>query len=243
MERLRSISGDLNQTNVGLLRELLEHTSSEVRFAAAGRVGEMGDESHAVLVHPLLQDRSPDVRFAAAEALGSIGGGGSHRHLIRSLADPSALVRMQAAESLGILRASSAIKPLVFLLNDPDELVRGYAAEALGDIGNRRAAKALRTRLQVEHRNASRVRILAGLYKLGDRGSLPKILRFLNIRSYHVRCAAAAILDEIAERSTSHDILEALRTRLRKESTVAARDSIERSIESISSRFPAAPVR
>jgi len=88
----------------------------------------------------------PTVRVAAAYALGQIGSEVAVTALTSVLNDRSASadIRGHCAEALGNLRAPSAFSTLIDTLRDDEAAVRFWSAYALGELGDERAASALK---------------------------------------------------------------------------------------------------
>lgn len=88
----------------------------------------------------------PTVRVAAAYALGQIGSEVVVTTLTSVLNDRSASadIRAHCAEALGNLRAPSAFRTLINTLRDDEAEVRFWSAYALGELGDARAASALK---------------------------------------------------------------------------------------------------
>lgn len=217
-----------------LLFEALEDKHYAIRSEAIQVFCEIGIDSDADKLFPLLKDAHYEVRYLVAETLGLFKNRKSIVHLIDSLDDIDEVVRLNSAESLGKLKAREAIAKLIEKLNDKNELVRGYAAEALGEIGDKLTIPELKRALSVEKRNASRVRILSALFKLGEESSLSAIIKMLNTKSYRVRCATANILTELAVENNIIEIYASLEQRLKKEKTVAVKSTIARSLSDLS---------
>lgn len=96
-----------------------------------------------VLQSPTVHARA---RVAAAYALGHIGSETGVAALVSVLANRTERpdVRGHCAEALGTLRASSAFSVLIDCLRDDNAEVRFWSAYALGELGDARAAPALK---------------------------------------------------------------------------------------------------
>ena len=115
-------------------------------------------ESDAASFASLLQSSTvhPMTRVAAAYALGQIGSEVGTTALVSVLENraESANLRGHCAEALGNLRAPSAFGTLIDTLRDDDTQVRFWSAYALGEIGDARAASALK---EIAERDQGRV--------------------------------------------------------------------------------------
>lgn len=211
-----------------MLLKALHDRNYAVRSVAVEALGIIGNDEIIDEILPLLQDPHYEVRYVVAETLGFFKSKKAIIPLIDSLKDTDEVVRLNAAESLGKLKAKEAIPALIEKLSDRNELVRGYAAEAIGEIGDKKTIKVLTNALEGEKRNASKVRILEALFKLGLESSLYSIIKMLNTRSYRVRCATVNILTELANDNNRDEIYSALEKRLQREQTVAVQSSIVR---------------
>jgi hypothetical protein len=72
-----------------------------------------------------------------------------------------------------------------------------------------------------------RVCLLYALYELGVRDVLSEFLVGLRHDFYRVRCATANLSCQLADASNRDDIVSALRTALERETSAAARTTIE----------------
>jgi HEAT repeat protein len=154
--------------------------------------------------------------------------------LARALTDPNLLVRVQAAESIGTRVNQRTRTALRRALNDKSPLVRSYVAAALGRTGGHSDRMLLRRRVVQERYGTAKLGFLEGLWLIGDRSVFADALRLVENRDYRVRCAAASALAfTFFNRHTRERIVAALRERLRRETTVAARSTIVRSLARI----------
>ena len=186
----------------------------------------------------LLTDRSPEVRMRAAEALARlVPHGSAPLALVSALEDPDVLVRTAAAESLGDIGDLRTRTALRSALNDRSSWIRRNAAESIGSMKNRRDVAILRKRINVERSSSAKLGLYAGLYCLGDRGMLEFMLKGLASRQYRVRCATANMLAHVISRPDDRAVaIEALRDALQRESTVAARSSMQRGLVDLKKR-------
>ena len=101
------ISGcETQEQEVKKLIKALQHKNSQVRRAAAGKLGEIGEDAKDAVpaLTIALQDESRDVRTSAAGALGAIGKSAidAAPALIKTLQNPE--VRWHAEEALAKIR-------------------------------------------------------------------------------------------------------------------------------------------
>jgi HEAT repeat protein len=174
-----------------LIKALSYQRDKNIRKAAAGFLGQMGEP---LAVGPLvvaLKDEAWIVREAAAEALGKIGGTGAVEPLIAAIADQdrSRDVSEAAAKALGEIGAPRAVEPLIKALEDGRANLRCAAARALGEIGDSCGVEPLIAKLafrdEDEERQEARFR----------RGEIPSRFNF----SSAIREAAAEALGKIAD--------------------------------------------
>jgi HEAT repeat protein len=139
---------------------------------ALGNLGEHAKEATLALL-PLLEDPVPAVSEAAAEAIGSIGAGPEIiTRILTILKEGSVQARRAAMSTLSLLESPLAYDPLLDGLLDGDAQVRQRAIAALGELGERRAAPAMRRRLRHDTEAGVRAEAAYRLGTLGDEGSL-----------------------------------------------------------------------
>ena len=208
----------------GLIKALCYRKDANVRQAAAGALGEIGD---ALAVAPLiaaLKD-STYVRLAALDALGQIGapavepviaaltdedrdlrhyasvalkriGVPAVERLIAAFPYGDASMREAVAAALGEIGDPLAIPTLLDALDDRSRQVRWNAANALGKIGDPRAVEPLIAALEDE---ASVVRQFAAyaLAKIRDPRAVKPLVASLKDGDLSVRRAATEALDQL----------------------------------------------
>lgn len=124
-----------------LIAELIKQFEDEdpqVRFEAAQKLGEVGEEAIDPLVK-LLKSDNHQMRKYATVALKNMGSEKVADILIAALKDPDFGVRKFSAKALGELKSSKAVGPLLETLEDEDWGVRLAVMKALGDIGDEKA--------------------------------------------------------------------------------------------------------
>jgi HEAT repeat protein len=207
-----------------LARESLKHQSAFVRRVALESLTALRppDLKHALLDG--LSDRSWEVRVAALEGLESVLARTRRcpaqvRPLLR---DPNRLVRTQTAELLGAVGDREMLPGLIILLRDRFPLVRRYAAEAIGRVGAARDRAVLEGRIKKERSTNARVGLYHGLYLLGSRDILPKLISMLTNKNYLIRSAVAASLQDTSRYQSDARLADrAIRDVLKREHTSA----------------------
>jgi len=125
------------------LSDVLEQDPvSEVRWAAAATIGEIGDPR--AIRHLIKALRDPDrfVRYGAATALGQL------RWQPKNPKDRAfARIGLQDWDAVGAM-GQDAVEPLTSLIHDPDGEVRMRIIETLGRIGGTNSARACTTQLR-----------------------------------------------------------------------------------------------
>jgi HEAT repeat protein len=117
--------------------------NQEVRVAAIGLLGQIGDRNVLDVLRSQTEDPEPQIRAAAIRGLGAIGGRTAQPDVLRLMSDPEPLVRAAAVHAA----VQAGLRPLapamVELLSDEDEQVRQAAAQALAALGDQSAVPAL----------------------------------------------------------------------------------------------------
>jgi HEAT repeat protein len=141
-----------------------------------------------------MRDDQPRIRRAATWTVGAIvpppAGAAVEAALAANLRDPDHGVREAAARVAGAVRAGSLGDALVAAMNDDRKDVQLAAMRALGDIGEKRAASALRERFEHERRGDAAEAALDGLARLADPGSQPVFFAHVGSKDADLRRAA-----------------------------------------------------
>ena len=209
----------VRMTALDVLLEGLNDTDVEVRKAAAGALGELGEvRAITLLMQSALFDADADVRKSAAESLGKLDSHGVVRLLGERLTDRDSAVRILVAQALGNLGDLTAIDPLLrAALYDEDAGVRQAAALALGSLKHSRALDLIVDELTNDD---PRVRAAAA-EALGHLGDLPHLVRWLQTMLFGsalydfdvgVRRAAVGALSRLDHAEAMTMLLEALRS-------------------------------
>lgn len=179
-----------------------------VRFEPGRVVARMKDRRDMAGLVRLLERGDPSVRHLAAVALGDLGDPAALHALLGALSGPDAEgVRWRAAEGLARI-GGPAVGGLAALTVDDDPDVRWKAIVALGDIGDARAAPALRDRLADPDRFV-RGRAVSALARLGAQ-SLSLMLEALADPDPRVRQGAAEVLGQLEDPAAVDGLLGAL---------------------------------
>jgi HEAT repeat protein len=169
-----------------------------VRFAAAGALGQIGDERAVEPLLQLLRDERQSVRSAAVSALEKIGDERAVEPLLQLLRDEKPFERQRAAEALGEIGDERAVEPLLQLLRDKDGFVRNATAWALRRFGDQRAVEPL---LQLLRDENSHIRKTAAgaLGRIGDERAVEPLFQLLGDNDNLVRLTAAEALWAITQ--------------------------------------------
>jgi HEAT repeat protein len=207
-----------------LAQESLNHQSAFVRRIALESLTALRPPGLKRALLDGLFDRSWEVRVAALEGLESVLARTRQcpsqvRSLLR---DPNRLVRTQTAELIGVIGDRKMLPGLIILLRDRFPLVRRYASEAIGRLRPVRGRVILEGRLKKELSTNARVGLYHGLYLLGAREILPKLISMLTNTNYLIRSAVAASLQDTSRYQTDARLAErAIRELLKREHTSA----------------------
>jgi HEAT repeat protein len=234
LEKLKKVSNiKLKQ---GLVKALKDK-SPTVRGFAVETIGQQGFNELLKHILPFLEDPNSEVRMLTIEAISKLADGETYLDkVISCLRDKDELVRVTAAENLGKMANAKALHHLELSLNDSSELVRSYAAASIGSIGQSNSIKILEEYLSNEVDNRSKIGFYTGLYNLGEKKYLTKLIGLINCADYKVRCAVANTLSNLDMSSLEiSEAINALKQALNKEPTVATKSSIENSLIHLSS--------
>jgi HEAT repeat protein len=145
---------------VPALVEQLGGADPDLRQAAAGVLGAVGDRRAAAALAARLADPDVNVRAAAAEALGKIGGPEAAGTLVAAIDTDDPTLRLAAVEALAALRICPPARRVEALL--ADRALRRPAYRALGACDEPEAA-ALLARGLAETARGAREAALAGI--------------------------------------------------------------------------------
>lgn len=114
-----------------LVNILLNHTSGEVRGAAAIVLFRMGHEKTRQAFTKALEDQDLSVRLIASGALYKFGDLKALNFIIKTLKDPSQEIRLSAVAILAEIGDTRSVELLQEVLQDPDQDIRELAQEAI----------------------------------------------------------------------------------------------------------------
>lgn len=201
-----------------------------------GRVSQLDpgkDADYRQLV-ALIADPDEEVRYWAIERIGTVETRETVNLLVRALADPAELVRVQCLEELscrGDLTQADAVAIRPYL-DDESELVRRYAVAALAAAGDRSIMPLLRERLEGAS-TAEQSSYCFALAALGDASYLDRALELLGAECYQTRCSVAYGIVDFVDDSNRERILGALKKARERETSRAARSSIEAAMKEL----------
>jgi HEAT repeat protein len=155
----------LEEAAVGPLIQALKNKDRDVRMAAAGILGEIGNKMAVEPLIKALKDEDKDVRKVIVKVLGKIGDIRAVEPLIHALKNEDWIVRQYIVMSLGRM-GKQAVEPLIEAFKDEDLKVRTGAAKALGEIGDKRAVETL-LRAMKEDLSDVRMEAAEALEKIG----------------------------------------------------------------------------
>lgn len=153
---------------------------------------------------------------------------------LNCLYDENEYVRMRAAEAASDLCDVEVIPHLVRLLEDKNQLIRGYAAVSLGALGNIDTISKLEDVLKREKRNATRLRIYVGLYKLGKAEYFNIIIKQLKSKSLLVRLAASWYVSDLSDKNNIDICVEQIKLAISKEKDEEVRKSMIKDLNYLS---------
>jgi HEAT repeat protein len=206
-EAVEEALGKIGVPAVPALIEALKDDDEDVRRAAAGALGEIGDPQAVPALIEALKDDDEYVRRAAVGALGKIGDLQAVPALLEALKDRDEYVRWAAVGALGEI-GMLAVSAVLEALKAEVWRVRLAVARALGEIGVP-AVPALLDALKAEE---WRVRQVAGaLGKIGEQQAVPALIQALKDENENVREAAARALRKIGGPHALPALLEALK--------------------------------
>lgn len=145
---------------------------------------------------------------------------------LKCLYDDDEYVRIRAAEAACDLCDVEVIPHLAKMLEDKNQLIRGYSAISLGSLGNSETISILEEVLKKEKRNAAKLRIYVGLYKLGKAEYFNVIVKYLKNKSLNVRLAASWYLSDLSDRNNTCICIEQIKLAILKEKCEDVRNSM-----------------
>jgi len=152
------------------LEVLVHHRDASVRRQAALALGRLGAMEALRQASPRETDAT--VRAAIVWALGEHPAPESVPVVLAALRGEHDEVLVDAITTAGALGDARLVPSLLERLSDSDRLLRASSALALGRIGDRRAAAALRARLQIDPEPLVRANAARALGMIAPEGSL-----------------------------------------------------------------------
>lgn len=238
-QKLMIIQGFLEQAGpdaIGNIAAFLEDEDPHVIWMAIEALGTLPiSEKIKSILLTLTGNPDEEIRFKALEALWGYTGDDVLNALVKRLKDDDELVRISAVEALGEMRDSRGKQHLIDALTDVEEIVRREAAEGLGELGDASVIPVLQAFLQNETSSTAKVGFYVGLYLLGAEFRLKSLLNLLKDPSYRVRCSVANCVLDLVDEENKMLIIKALNAALIRETTVAARSTLQSALEELSS--------
>lgn len=181
-----------------------------------------------------ISDPDGEVRYRVIERIGTDQTRETVDLLVGALTDSDDLARVQCLEELSCRgdltdADAAAIRPY---LDDGSELVRRYAAAALAAAGIRSIIPLLRERL-ASASTAEQTSYCFALAALGDGSYLDRALELLGAECYQTRCSVANGIVDFVNDSNRARIAGALKEAWERETTRAARSSIEAAMKEL----------
>jgi HEAT repeat protein len=186
-------------------------------------------------LNTMLSSPQYDVRIEALEALSDCRFDLDIESVVhKAIHDRNELVRVTAIEIAGDHRLKSMQDEIAGCLrSDRSWLVRSAAAVALGDMSAVEARKILEDRIGLAGEE-ERVGFYYALVKLGVRRFLVPLLQGLGHDFYRIRCATANLLPGTVDKRNKRLLMRRLTEAMDRETTVAARSSLERALKELS---------
>lgn len=238
-QKLMIIQGFLEQAGpeaIGHIASFLEDEDSHVIWMAIEALGTLPiSEKIKSILLPLTENLDEEIRFKALEALCGYTGDDVLNAVVKRLKDDNELVRISAVEALGEMRDYRGKQHLIDALTDVEEIVRREAAEGLGELGDASAIPVLQAFLRNETSSTAKVGFYVGLYLLGAEFRLISLLNLLKDPSYQVRCSVANCVLDLVDKENKKLIIKSLNAALIRETTVAARSTLQSALEELNS--------
>jgi HEAT repeat protein len=192
-----------------LKKENLIYDYSDVRWAVADALGEIGGEQAVPILLDLLKGSSSGTRKFTAMALGKIGDKRADAGLVGALGDKDISVRFEAAKGLGRKGGKQALDIILNALNDHTSHLNWDAAWSLGFIGDKRAVPALARALISQDYNL-RWRAAEALGRIGGRMAETTLLTALRGDDDYTRWYVARALSQIGSKRAVKGLFDAM---------------------------------
>jgi HEAT repeat protein len=195
---------------------VLDDPDAIVRVCAVRSLGMIGDRRATAELLPLWEDPNPTIRLALTQALGNLRDPEAVPVLEELLEDNDESIRCAAIRSLAEIPGPAALSSLLNLaLLDEKGDVRRRVINVFGKRGAQDAIAPLNGSLLSKNPTV-RVNAAEVLGDVGDRSSIPGLVRALDDAVDGVRQASALALAKLA--AGNADARAAVRARLEKES-------------------------
>jgi len=182
----------------------------DVRRAAAGALGQIGDPRAVEPLIAALRDKNSDVRRRAAEALGKLRDARAVDPLIAALKDQNMYACKAAAGALGQIGDPRAVEPLIAALSNENGDVRKAAAGALVKIGVP-AVEPLIAVLRWDKDVRQGQAAAGALGQIGDARAVEPLIAALKEEIRSVRRDAATALGQIGDARAVEPLIAALK--------------------------------
>ena len=184
-------------------------------------------------ISSLCDSESIDIRIWLAKALLHHQPDTQALVLLRKLyQDIASCVRVEAIDSLSAFETQDSFEILCAAASDPDELVRAYSAFGIALVGRRIspiiAHQILLRMAETESSRRTLVNIYEGLYILGQKEMLDRIIELFDSSDYRIQCAVLHALEELLCTENKNAIKQFVDGLNLSTYTCAVADTIER---------------
>lgn len=205
----------------------LAHPDSQIRYASAWALGEIGDSRASDGLAKSLRDNDASVRYAAAVGLGEIGDSRTVPKLVECLGDQDPDVRRSVVDALDQIGDSTAAPYLARSIDDPDIEVREWAAQTLCKLSPETAAQLFLIRLRKAHNQRTRNYYSRLILRCGEI-AVPFLLDALQVQDAEFRWEIAWILGQLRSPKAIPSL-----SRLLHDANDWIRETAERSLRTI----------
>jgi len=203
---------------------VLNDPDEVVRVNVIRALGEIGDTSATPAILPYGADKLETVRMATCQALGMLKDPRAIPVLEKALYDESRTLRVVAARALSEIPGPESLETLVRVaLQDEDDRLRSFVMKVIGGRRAKESVPRLESALAAES-DLVRANAAQSLGVVGDRSSLPVLVRSLDDKTPRIRSLSAHAIAAIAPRDAS--AVAALAKRLAVENDGMARVDI-----------------
>jgi hypothetical protein len=177
---LGEVQGDVKERAHGLLSQLLDDESEDVRMVAAEAIANLGHPDLDSLRSRLRKEEEDAVKLEIVKALFSLGGADSASDMLGVASDDFGEERLRcfAIDALGRLREKRARKVLEEASEDINGAIRRVAVIGLGKIGSELSLTAIGERIG-DNDASVRIEAARALLAMGTRKSVPYLIEGL----------------------------------------------------------------